>query len=632
MTTIPQLPTAASVGPTDLLALSQNSMLYAASVQQVTAGLQHEISLPTGDLLGRNSAGAGAPEAVTPGAGLALGAGTLAATGTDHLGFALLGAFSATDEVVVNAQGAPGRLPVTALRGLFAAGTGLAIDANGTLSVTASAIAGATGPAGPAGAAGPAGPAGPAGSGLNAPGATNSASTIGSADFVAIWQNGANAWLSYEKLVGGQTIDQLPAAGPAADSDLLLVAQGGNALASQSFAAIWTYAAQKIPTMRRQVVELNSNTVLDATTHNQRVLVASQPITLTANFTNMGSGFTCRVINLAAGPVTMGTGITSGTGVATLPPGTAAELTALTYSGGSLVWWDGIALPTPTITVNAPGSPAANAPFTVSGGLFDEAPTALDYSTDGTNWTAVASPMIGAGSYSFQVPGLPAGSYTIAVRDHNATGVVGRSAPFSVATAAVALAAVPASASAGGFGVRLHDHGDLSMNLISVRPAAPLREGTGRLFARAQGAGSVPAGSAFAGPTPAAIAGLAGWWDAGALGAVLDANGNPLTAWNAPAVALADKSGNGVPLLPFHIVADTAPAAMLAVSRVNGFLGAVGSPDPAIAQYGPTLDPDWGLSLARFDLGSLSAWTLYLVWTRPNWRQGTIEVDNAPIP
>ncbi|HQU12538.1 MAG TPA: collagen-like protein, partial [Acidiphilium sp.] len=450
MTTIPQLPTAASVGPTDLLALSQNSMLYAASVQQVTAGLQHEISLPTGDLLGRNSAGAGAPEAVTPGAGLALGAGTLAATGTDHLGFALLGAFSATDEVVVNAQGAPGRLPVTALRGLFAAGTGLAIDANGTLSVTASAIAGATGPAGPAGAAGPAGPAGPAGSGLNAPGATNSASTIGSADFVAIWQNGANAWLSYEKLVGGQTIDQLPAAGPAADSDLLLVAQGGNALASQSFAAIWTYAAQKIPTMRRQVVELNSNTVLDATTHNQRVLVASQPITLTANFTNMGSGFTCRVINLAAGPVTMGTGITSGTGVATLPPGTAAELTALTYSGGSLVWWDGIALPTPTITVNAPGSPAANAPFTVSGGLFDEAPTALDYSTDGTNWTAVASPMIGAGSYSFQVPGLPAGSYTIAVRDHNAPGVVGRSAPFSVATAAIALAAVPASASAGG--------------------------------------------------------------------------------------------------------------------------------------------------------------------------------------
>ncbi len=170
------------------------------------------------------------------------------------------------------------------------------------------------------------------------------------------------------------------------------------------------------------------------------------------------------------------------------------------------------------------------------------------------------------------------------------------------------------------------------MNLISVRPAAPLRNGTGRLFARAQTADSVPAGSAFAGPTPASVSGLAGWWDAGALGAVLDANGNPLVAWNAPAAALADKSGNGATLLPFHIAADTAPATMMAVPRVNGFLGAAGSPDPAIAQYGPTLDPDWGLSLARFDLGSGAAWTLYLVWTRPNWRQGTIEVDNAPIP
>ncbi|WP_288051848.1 collagen-like protein [Acidiphilium sp.] len=453
MTTIPQLPSAASVGPTDLLPLSQNGVLYAASVQQVTAGLQQEISLPTGDLLGRNSAGAGTPEAVAPGTGLALGGGTLSATGTDHLGFPVLGTLSTADEVVVNAQGAPGRLPVTELRGLFSAGAGLAIDANGTLSVTASAIAGPTGPAGPAGVTGPAGPAGPAGptgQGLAAPGATNSASTIGTGDFVAIWQNGANAWVSYEKLVGGQTIDQLPAAGPAADSDLMLVAQGGNALASQSFAAIWTYVAQKIPTMRRQVVELNSNTVLDATTHNQRILVVSQPITLTANFTNMGSGFTCRVINLASGPVKMGTGITSGTGVGALPPGTAAELTALTYSGGSLVWWDGIAMPTPTITVNAPGTPLANAAFTVSGDLFDETPTALDYSTDATTWTAAAAPTIGAGSYSFQMPGLPAGTYTIAVRDHNATGVVGRSAPFSVVAAAVSLGIVPASATAGG--------------------------------------------------------------------------------------------------------------------------------------------------------------------------------------
>lgn len=452
MTTIPQLPSAASVGPTDLLPLSQNGALYSASVQQVTGGLQQEIIVPSGELLGRNSAGAGTPEAVSLGAGVALDTGTLAATGTDHLAFPLLGTFSVDDEMIVNAAGTPARLPVAELRGLFAAGAGLSMDAGGTLSVTAGAIAGPVGPAGPSGPAGPAGPQGAPGAtgpGLEAPAVTNAASTIGSGDYVAIWQNGANGWITYEKLVGGQTIDQLQAAGPAADSDLLLVAQNGNALASQSFAAIWTYAARKIPTMRRQVVELNTNTVLDATTHNQRILVVSQPITLTANFANMGSGFTCRVINLASGAVTMGTGISSGSGTNALPPGTAAELTALTYSGGSMVWWDGIAQATPTITVNPVGAQAAGQGFIVSGGLYDETPTALDYSTDGTTWVAANGPAIGAGVYSFKVPGLAAGTYTIAVRDHQATNVAGTSVPFTVVVPAISLGSVPSAATTG---------------------------------------------------------------------------------------------------------------------------------------------------------------------------------------
>lgn len=167
---------------------------------------------------------------------------------------------------------------------------------------------------------------------------------------------------------------------------------------------------------------------------------------------------------------------------------------------------------------------------------------------------------------------------------------------------------------------------------MSIRRGASLLSGAGRLFSRPAATGAVPAGQVFSGPAPSAIAGLAGWWDAGALGGLLDANGNPLTGWNAPVAALADKSGAGTALLPFHIAADTAPNPAMAVPRVNGFLGAVGSPDPAIAQYGPTLDPDCGLSLANFDLGSGAAWTLYLVWTRPNWRQGTIQVDNEPTP
>lgn len=453
MTTIPQLPSVSTVGPGDLVPLSQNGTLFAASVEQITAGLQTEILLPTGDLLGRASAGTGEPEALTLGGGLALSGNMLLATGSDHLTFPLLGTIGLGDEVIVNAAGTASRLPVVDLRGLFAAGSGIAIDPNGTLSVTAGAIAGPAGPQGPVGPLGPqgtAGPAGPPGVGLGAPGTANAASTIAGSDYVAIWQNGSNAWITYQQLIGGQTIDQLPAAGPASDSDQLLVAQGGNVLSSQSFAAIWAYVAQKIPTMRVAVVELTANTVLDATTHNQRVLVASQPMVLSANFTNMGSGFSCRLINLSAGAVTLGTGIVSGTGVATLPPGAATEIVALTYSGGSIVWWSGVAPSSPTITVNAIAAPAPGAAFLVSGGLFDEAPTALDYSTDGTNWLGATTPLIGASSYSFQVPGLSAGTYSLLVRDHAKFGVFGTSPPFTVAAASVGITSVPGAIAAGG--------------------------------------------------------------------------------------------------------------------------------------------------------------------------------------
>lgn len=453
MTTIPQLPTVTAAGPTDLVPLSQDGTLYAASVEQITAGLQTEIVLPTGDVLGRASIGAGEPEALGLGAGLSLSATTLIADASDHLTLPLLSAFAIADEVIVNAAGVPSRLPMADLRGVYSAGSGIAIDPNGTLSVTVGSIAGPAGPQGPAGATGSqgvAGPAGPQGVGLMAPGTANAASTIAGSDHVAIWQNGANAWITYQQLIGGQTIDQLPAAGPAADSDQLLVAQGGNALSSQSFAAIWTYVAQKIPTMATGVVELTTDTVLDATTHNRRVLVASQPFVLSANFANMGSGFSCRLINLSAGVVTLGPGIVSGTGVSALPPGAATEIVALTYSGGSIVWWSGVAPSSPTITVNAVAAPAPGVAFPVSGGLFDETPTALDYSTDGVNWTAATTPVIMASSYSFEVPGLAAGTYSVLVRDHAKPGVFGTSPPFTVVASSVAIIGVPTTVSAGG--------------------------------------------------------------------------------------------------------------------------------------------------------------------------------------
>jgi hypothetical protein len=452
MTTIAQLPAATSVGPSDLLPLSQSGVLYSVSVSELTANLQPLLDVPTGDLLGRNSIGGGAPESVSLGAGLVLAAGILNADGGDHAGFPVQAAMSLSDNLVIS-NGTPGLLPVTALRGLFSAGTGVSIDDNGVVAVTVASIAGPAGPQGPAGPTGPAGPqglTGATGAGLAAPAAGNAASSIGASDYVAIWQNGANAWMPYGQFLGGQTINQLPAAAPAADSDELLVAQGSNSLSVQSFGSIWTYLQVKLPSYKPAVVELTGNTVLDATSHNGRILIASAPLTLTANFANMGSGFSCTLINLSAGSVAMGTGISSGSGAVSLPPGSAASLVGFSYSGGSLVWWSGISPNAPTLTVGSISAPGPGAAFIVGGGVFNDAPTALDFSSDGgATWIAAASPAITANAYSFTIPGLAAGTYTIRVRDHANPAVIGVSNSFSIIPSTISIAALPASVTEG---------------------------------------------------------------------------------------------------------------------------------------------------------------------------------------
>ncbi|HTQ70994.1 MAG TPA: hypothetical protein VMH92_05810 [Acidocella sp.] len=156
--------------------------------------------------------------------------------------------------------------------------------------------------------------------------------------------------------------------------------------------------------------------------------------------------------------------------------------------------------------------------------------------------------------------------------------------------------------------------------------------GTGkRILASALPAGtSLPVGL-LAGPYPSDIAGLSGWWDAGLIGGLLDGNGAPIAASNSVVGSVKDKSGQGSALVAYHIAVDSTPASTLAVARVNGYLGAVGAPDAAIVNDGPSLDPDWGLAHPGLELGAGQAWTRYLVWTRPNWRQGTYYVNEQPI-
>ncbi len=171
------------------------------------------------------------------------------------------------------------------------------------------------------------------------------------------------------------------------------------------------------------------------------------------------------------------------------------------------------------------------------------------------------------------------------------------------------------------------------MTLLYVSPGAPLLSApSSRTLTGPLSAGSTPPQGAFSGPYPSAIAGLSGWWDAGLLSGLLSAAGTTVTSANTLVAAVYDKSGSGVLLSPYHIAADTSPAGTLAVARVNGYLGAVGAPDANLLAYGPTLDPDWGLSHPGLEFGAGAAWTRYLVWTRPNLRQGTYYVNSAAIP
>jgi len=171
------------------------------------------------------------------------------------------------------------------------------------------------------------------------------------------------------------------------------------------------------------------------------------------------------------------------------------------------------------------------------------------------------------------------------------------------------------------------------MTFVFTSPGSVLATGPQqRALITALPANEAAAASDFSGHYPSAIAGLSGWWDAGLLIGLRDPNGLTVAAANQVVGWLFDKSGNNIALSPFHVVFDTAPAATLAVPRINGMLGAVGAPDAAIATYGPTLDSDWGLSHPGFELGAGAAWTRYLVWTRPNLRQATYYGNSSPIP
>jgi hypothetical protein len=213
---------------------------------------------------------------------------------------------------------------------------------------------------------------------------------------------------SISTLLEGETVDQLQPAAIAGDADQLAVDQGGSSLVRQTMAAIWSYIEGKLPIATQRVVELTTSTVLDATAHNDAILVCSQPLTLSANFGNMGSGFACDILNLSSGVVTMGTGITVGSGLTGLQSQMAARLVAVTYSGGNLVYWPGTQAATSTTsggsTVSSGGSTVSSGGSTVSSG-------GSSVTSGGSSVTSGGSSTSGGVTVTFVT--APSGSYTV---------------------------------------------------------------------------------------------------------------------------------------------------------------------------------------------------------------------------
>ena len=437
MPTISQLPSATPITAADQVPISQGGTARAASVGALLASAQPAIIVDSPSLLGRTSLGSGGPEQINVGLGVSLSGGTLAANGSDHANFSPVSSLPAASDLVISNEGSPMLLKASLLRGLFSAGSNVAIDSNGIISATTTASSGASFEVG------------------GSIAALKTITGLAGGDLVAVSQAGTDCAIPYDTFLGGVTIDQAQPAGPVNDSDLVWAAQGSDVMASQTFSAIWSWIANKLPSYRAPIIEITSDINLDTTIHNGRILICSQPVTLTPVANSMGSGFQCMVINASGGDLTLGSGFVSSNGSSTLLPWQSATLAYANYSGGT------IAFASMATTASAPVAPITAIPGQVDNlasagataatiALSWQPPTtggqASSYivqfrETGTTSWSG--STAAGAAT-SYQLTGLqPSTSYDIAVEAENAAGVGLSSAILTIATSDNVQAALP---------------------------------------------------------------------------------------------------------------------------------------------------------------------------------------------
>ena len=154
-------------------------------------------------------------------------------------------ALTANQNIVsADGSGNPALLPVSQLRGLFAAGANISINASGTISASSPSTA----------------------TSFNI-GALPVATAVASTDLIPIRQSGTDHSVSYASLLNGLTIDAAQPASAVSDSDSFWVAQNSNVMVAQTFGAVWPWVQSKLPSYKLPVVEISTNTALDGTVH-----------------------------------------------------------------------------------------------------------------------------------------------------------------------------------------------------------------------------------------------------------------------------------------------------------------------------------------------------------------------------
>lgn len=434
MPTISQLPVAATVDPADAIPVSQGGVAKAAALGTLLAQMQPAIVIGSPSLLGRTSLGPGCPEQINLGAGLSLASNTLVANGGDHGSFPVQTTLDTADHVVISGTHGPALLGVTHLRDLFAAGQHVTIDAAGVISASGSS---GTAPA-------------------SSIAALPAASVASEQDLVAISQSGTDHAISLSALLDGQTIDMALPAAAASDSDEFWVAQGGNIMLRQTFATAWSWISGKLPTVATPTVELQTDTTLDRTVHNGRLLICTHPLTLTPLPVNMGSGFHCEVINISAGNVTLASGFVTSSGATALAPGQAALIRTASYSSGTLIYasiagaTSAAAAPGQVSGLTSPGQGAST--IALSWSAPSQGGSVSSYVVESrvsgqTTWVVVAQAL---SATSYTLANLsPGTAYDIAV---SAVGAGGTSVRSTLSVSTAAALSVPGQPQSVAFG------------------------------------------------------------------------------------------------------------------------------------------------------------------------------------